>query len=148
MITGSEPSLSGDTITYIAQMNTTTIDETKDYLVFLKTLSIPDYAEKYPDNSGRYLWREISPYSNEDIESELGKRPFANGCHYVHTDINFFLRRQDPEGDYGLNITESIVGQCGFISQNRLCRTRINGEILPEIEDTQEYETTNLLDLC
>ena len=36
------------------------------------------------------MWRDIL------------KRPFTNGCHYVHNNINFYLRRQDPFGDYEL----------------------------------------------
>jgi hypothetical protein len=34
-------------------------------------------------------------------------RPFTNGAHYIHNTINFYLRRQDPFGEYGLQYCDA-----------------------------------------
>ena len=73
------------------------------FIVFKKTLGIPKYAIHYPDTGGKYIWRSLVPHSKTNTDSEIYDKPFANGAHYRHVGINFFLRRQDPYGYYELN---------------------------------------------
>jgi hypothetical protein len=73
------------------------------FIVFKKTLGIPKYALHYPDTGGKYIWRSLVPHSKTNTDSEIYDKPFANGAHYRHVGINFFLRRQDPYGYYELN---------------------------------------------
>lgn len=81
-------------------------------IVFKKTLGIPKYALPYPDTGGKYIWRSLVPPSKVSSDSEIYDKPFANGAHYRHTGINFFLRRQDPYGYYELNTrTEFATGE-------------------------------------
>lgn len=75
----------------------------KSFLVFKKTIGIPKYALHYPDTSGKYIWRSLVAHSKVRTDSEIYDKPFANGAHYRHIGINFFLRRQDPYGEYKLN---------------------------------------------
>ena len=60
---------------------------------------IPDYADNVSTNM--FLWREIIPASESDDET-LNGYPFANGALYIDKCINFYLKRQDPEGINGL----------------------------------------------
>ena len=63
----------------------------------------PKNSYSYNDGSGKYNWRTfkgVDEYSNEDI---LKNRPFTNKTHYLHRNINLYVRRQDPHGLYGLS---------------------------------------------
>ena len=37
--------------------------------------------------------------------NDVADYPFQNGAHYIYSNINFYLRRQDPFGLYGLLYT-------------------------------------------
>ena len=62
------------------------------------------------DGSGKRTWRNILLESEIDQDSDIYDRPFANGAIYLHGDVNFFVRRQDPDGRYGLQYTYERVG--------------------------------------
>ena len=81
----------------------------KRWIIFKKTLGIPKYALHYPDTSGKYIWRPLVAPSKTKTDSEIYDKPFANGAHYRHTGINFFLKRQDPYGYYELNTKNEFV---------------------------------------
>ena len=118
-------------------------DFPKSFLVFKKTLGIPKYAVHYPDTSGKYVWRALVPHSKVSSDSEIYDKPFANGAHYRHCGINFFLRRQDPLGYYELNSkTTYSVGDINKLN-NFMIEGRTNESIY--------YNVTlniNLLDIC
>lgn len=67
---------------------------------FKYNLSIPEYSYILPDNTGRALWRNIKVPSEYTFMDELYKIPFTNGAFYHHTNINFFVKRQDPFKEY------------------------------------------------
>lgn len=64
------------------------------------TGGIPDYAENLGD--GRWLWRDILDIGTTDLNLNPVNYPFLNGCHYIHQNYCFPLRRQDPFALYGL----------------------------------------------
>ena len=61
---------------------------------------IPLYAEKIPYKN-IYLWRDVNGVGNKD-NVNLPEYTFNNGYFYINQEINFFLKRQDPFGKYGL----------------------------------------------
>lgn len=62
---------------------------------------IPEYANDLGD--GRYSWRTLLKDGDiEDVRNINNEHVFTNGCFYIHNQINFYLRRQDPFGDNGL----------------------------------------------
>jgi hypothetical protein len=65
-----------------------------DYVLVKKHEGTPDYARLIKDGSCRYCWREII---SNGIESDERIYPFTNGAFYINRQINFFLRRQDPQ---------------------------------------------------
>lgn len=67
---------------------------------------IAPYAAFLP-NSKTFVWRELVKPSELPNDSTLFDRPFANGCFYVHQNVNFFLKRQDPRNEYGLLYPEN-----------------------------------------
>ena len=83
------------------------ISNVDNYQLFLSNMAIPDYAEMMPDGDCSYRWREVVQNGFEDMEGIIREYPFTNGCLYVNADINLFLRRQDPFGEYGLS-SESV----------------------------------------
>lgn len=96
----------------IASSKNTIIFKSTDYniskqpqKVFLKNRDVPEYAWYTGDGSGKRIWREIIPDTETGSDSTIRKRPFANGSIYVNEDINFYLRRQDPHAEYGLQYT-------------------------------------------
>ena len=118
-------------------------DQPDHYLVFKKTLGIPKYAIHYPDTSGKYIWRALVPHSKTNTDSELYDKPFANGAHYRHVGINFFLKRQDPYGYYGLNQkTWSSTGEI-----NKLTNFMVSGRFNENIyyNDALDF---GLIDIC
>ncbi len=71
---------------------------------FIKPNSLkPSNAYDFDDGSGIYKWREFESCANIKYDDELFDTVFTNDAHYFHKNINFFLRRQDPIGLYGLN---------------------------------------------
>ena len=65
---------------------------------------IPFYAVKVGENT--YLWREILKPGNDKVQ-DLEEYIFSNKSFYVNKSINFYLRRQDPNGLYGLLTDEA-----------------------------------------
>jgi hypothetical protein len=66
------------------------------------TVGIPEYATK--TNEG-YMWRDIMNIGFKAGESDY---PFTNGAHYIHKNIVFPVKRQDPFGVYGLRYDGDI----------------------------------------
>lgn len=69
------------------------------FKVRAKNMSIPKYADEIQPNV--FLWRPVLRVGDQGAD-EIPDYPFTNGALYIHKDINFFLRRQDPEGINGL----------------------------------------------
>jgi hypothetical protein len=63
---------------------------------------VPLYA-KLNRSTSKFVWRNIIKPSEVIRGGETYNRPFANGNFYIEKNINFFLRRQDPVGKYGLS---------------------------------------------
>lgn len=74
-----------------------------DYRIFKHNDEMPKYSYELNDGSGRYLWKKIVPYDELDRTEEVYNMVFTNGAKYCHKNIEFYLKRQDPEGKYGLN---------------------------------------------
>lgn len=70
--------------------------------IFIKNPVIPSYAYYIADGSGKYVWRELVKDTELDETSDIYNRVFGNGALYINTNINFYVRRQDPHGLYGL----------------------------------------------
>ena len=102
-----------------------TLDEIKDGLVrvFYKNNDIPEYAYYTGDGTGKYVWRELIKDTELSQESDIYDRMYANGAVYINTNINFYLRRQDPYGIYGLqymNGDDSEMGGVGMASSFKI----------------------------
>lgn len=113
------------------------------FIVFKKTIGIPKYAIHYPDTSGKYIWRPLIAHSKTSSDSELYNKPFANGAHYRHVGLNFFLKRQDPYGYYELNTkTETSTGET-----NKLTNFMVSGRFNESIyyNDALDF---GLIDIC
>ena len=72
------------------------------YYMFWSPNSVPMYA-KMAKESLKFTWRRLVPLSELQSNNELFDMPFSNGRLYIHKNVNFFLRRQDPHGKYGLS---------------------------------------------
>lgn len=70
------------------------INNLDDFVLLKRNESTPSYAKLVKDGSCRYYWREIKA---NGIENDPKIYPFTNGAFYITQQINFFLRRQDPE---------------------------------------------------
>ena len=81
-------------------INYNKIDKIK---IFKPNSEMPATAYDFNDGSGIYRWRDIESFEFIGSNSALYDSVFTNGAHYIHQNINFFLRRQDPYGYYGLN---------------------------------------------
>ena len=101
-IEGIVTSVSGENYSEIAFKLSTAVEDIKKYAIFKKNSEMPDYAYDLMDASGRYLWRNELSDKDLLIGDELYDSIFTNGANYRHLMINFYLRRQDPTGEYGL----------------------------------------------
>lgn len=79
-----------------------------------KTVGMPDYAEYLGVDDGRYLWRDFLDIGIFDVGGESLDYPFTNGCHYLHQNICFMTKRQDPFGSYGLYYPGETSGNNPF----------------------------------
>ena len=73
-----------------------------NFTFFKHNLAIPEYAYMIPDGTGRHLWKDLIKPSELTFMDDLYRIPFTNGAFYHHTNINFFLRRQDPFHNFGM----------------------------------------------
>lgn len=85
----------------------TRIGALSNYIFFKHNNDIPEYAYLLPDDSGKCLWRNILPPSEYTFMDELYKTPFTNDAFYHHTNINFYVKRQDPFQKYELFIKDN-----------------------------------------
>lgn len=68
---------------------------TGDLVLRRKNMTIPEYAKMVRPNN--FVWRDINNVGNTK-NTVLPEYPFTNGSFYIDKQINFFLKRQDPEG--------------------------------------------------
>lgn len=92
----------------------------------------------------KFIWRPLVAPSEMIQDDELYDTPFSNGRFYIEKNVNFFLRRQDPYGKYGLSIplfreTEQLVS-------NPMQRFVINGK--PIDLSGILNDMNNMLDTC
>ena len=73
------------------------------FYAYWSTYNTPVYA-KLCEGTRKFVWRKIVPPSQMMQDDELYNLPFTNGRFYLEKNINFFLKRQDPVGKYGLSI--------------------------------------------
>lgn len=64
--------------------------------------NVPTYA-KLSEGTRKFVWRTVIAPSEMTQNDELYDIPFTNGRFYLEKNINFFLKRQDPNGKYGLS---------------------------------------------
>lgn len=96
-------SVSSTSFTFTIKDNSNSFINLTEYILFKQNPLKPKNSYSYNDGSGKYNWRTfkgVDEYSNEDI---LKNRPFTNKTHYLHRNINLYVRRQDPHGLYGLS---------------------------------------------
>jgi hypothetical protein len=64
--------------------------------------NVPTYAKLYTGGR-KFVWKKLIEPSNVLHDGVTYNTPFSNGCFYIEKNINFFLKRQDPSGKYGLS---------------------------------------------
>lgn len=94
----------GDDYTNISISVNITEDNFINYNIFKVNSEMEFGYYDFNDGSGIYKWRDFESFEYIKSDSELYDSTFTNGAHYHHKNINFFLRRQDPYGIYGLNL--------------------------------------------
>ena len=78
------------------------LGDNRKFRAYYANETVPFYAS-FVKNSQEFCWRGIVPPSTMTKDMELFETPFANGRFYIEKNINFFLRRQDPFGEFGLS---------------------------------------------
>lgn len=73
------------------------------FYAFWSPDGVPIYA-KLCYNKREFVWRKLIKPSEATKGNETYNTPFTNGCFYVEKNVNFFLKRQDPIGKYGLSV--------------------------------------------
>ena len=91
-----------------------------DYFLYRKNPLMPDFAYDMADGSGRYIWRDVKKESEMTYDDRLYNSMFTNGAHYRHSNIQFYLKRQDPYGNFGLTNTNGMP--------TKIASTIIDGE--------------------
>lgn len=71
------------------------------YIIAMLDDNAPTYAEYVPA-SGKLVWRSPKKMSDLSSDSPLYNMPFTNGRHYIHRNLNVYVRRQDPHGEFNL----------------------------------------------
>ena len=119
----------------------------KKYVISLCKDGCPNYAIYIP-TSNVYVWRENIKMSSLTNDSELYDRPFTNGAHYIHSNINLFLKRQDPVGNYFMfnpeDDNENVPVEVNSMKSYRMydLRTLDNNDV--ELAENSSIETSPL----
>jgi len=82
------------------------------------TYNVPSYRIDLKD--GRLIWRDLLDIGTNDMNENFLDYPFINGTHYINSDIQFPLKRQDPFGLYGIRHTNIPSDIPGVLMDNRL----------------------------
>ena len=77
------------------------IGENRRFRAYYATESVPLYAA-FNNATQEFSWKGFKSPSTMTNDMELFDTPFANGRFYIEKNINFYLRRQDPTGEFGL----------------------------------------------
>lgn len=96
----SDPIQYGDVydISYILQEET---DGVRRFYLFYSNDGVPTYATFVKSNLS-FTWKSLDLMSECNYGDELYNLPFANDRLYIEKNINFFVKRQDPNGKFGL----------------------------------------------
>ena len=109
--------LSVDNLVNVVFSLDNSIENINNYMIFKPNTEKPSEAYLLNDKSGRYLWREIIKPSKATVGSDLYDMTFTNNAFYIHQNINFYLRRQDPFNECGLFSIDSPTADL-FINGN------------------------------
>lgn len=120
-LTGNKPGLNGKS----------------QYIISYLSDNAPEYAEFIP-SSQRLVWRGPKKMSDLESTSSIYDMPFANGRNYIHKNIDVFVRRQDPHGEYKLFRPSQ---------NNPLRRFQIEGESKLDFDYIQEI-IDSMVDAC
>lgn len=107
------------------------------YIISLIEENAPEYAEFIP-SSQRLVWRGPKKMSDLARTSPIYNMPFTNGRNYIHKNINVFVRRQDPQGEFKLFRPSST---------NPLRRFQVEGNGKIDIDYVQHI-TDTMIDAC
>lgn len=107
------------------------------YIVSLIEENTPAYAEYIPE-TGKLVWKGPKKMSDLESNSPIYNMPFTNGRLYVHHNVNVFVRRQDPHGDYMLYHPSK---------KNPLRRYQIEGDAKIDFDYIQ-YIIDSMVDAC
>lgn len=83
---------------------------TRLYRAFYAKEAAPLYA-KFNRATQEYTWRRIVAPSEMTQDMELYDTTFSNGHFYLEKNVTFFMRRQDPFGDFGLSYGRFLKGE-------------------------------------
>ena len=81
--------------------------EDEELLLRRRNAIIPEYSVRVRKND--FVWRDINGVGNV-ANRNLKEYPFTNGTFYIDKPIDFYLKRQDPEGVNGLFVYGAING--------------------------------------
>lgn len=63
--------------------------------------TVPQYAVYNPFQQ-TFIWKDVVAPSETPSNASTHDMPFSNGSFYIHQNVTFFVRRQDPFNEYGL----------------------------------------------
>ena len=94
------------------------------FFAFWTSDSVPLYAT-FSLNTRKFCWKMLKRASKLDSNDDLYNTTFTNGRFYIHKNVNFFLKRQDPQGKYGLSVP--IYSEESEINNNPMMNYVIGG---------------------
>lgn len=127
------------TIYDINGSNASNIDLT-DYTNFTlckRDDSIPSYSYLTNDGTLRYYYREVIQNGEDTENTDISTYPFANGCFYIDKNINLYLKRQDPFGEFEI----SLIDNDSIIYEK-------SGEELTDTISDDDYVSSNNITEC
>lgn len=121
------------------KVNLPDIEDISRYNLLSKDETIPFYANIIKDGSCRYLWREVLQNGFDD-NSNVEVYPFTNDALYIHRNINFYLRRQNPSDEPQETIELS--------ENNAYISYEDKGEIVSKVETEDNYVSEKNMKEC
>lgn len=116
----------------------------REFYAYWSESNTPIYA-KLCEGNRKFVWRNLLKPSKATQDTTLFDTTFSNGRFYVENNVTFFLKRQDPNGKYGLSTPMYKVYEQKV--SNPLLKFVIKGDKPIDMSDIM-YKLNNLTDTC
>lgn len=123
-------------------------DKMKPQKIFLRNNEAPLNSYYIANGSGKRMYRDYILETEIGQTSPIYNRPFTNGAIYINTKVDFFLRRQDPQGIYLNHLTNKDENNEGVYNEDASIKKLFSINSLEKDISNIEYNEISDFTVC